>query len=83
MAAGLPVVACDAPGVRAVVGEGRAAGGVVVPREDVGALATELARLLADRTQAAAAGDAARRRAESTFSLDAVGAQLRALLVDR
>jgi starch synthase len=83
MAAGLPVVACDAPGVRAVVGDGPGAGGVVVPREDAAALARELVRFLADRSQARAAGDAARRRAESTFSLDAVGAQLRALLVDR
>jgi starch synthase len=83
MAAGLPVVACDAPGVRAVVGEGPAAGGVVVPREDVAALARELGSLLADRERARTLGDAARQRAESTFSLDAVGAQLRALLVDR
>jgi glycosyltransferase involved in cell wall biosynthesis len=83
MAAGLPVVACDAPGVRAVVGEGPAAGGVVVPREDARALARELARFLHDPSLAAEVGDAARRRAESTFSLEAVGAQLRALLVDR
>jgi glycosyltransferase involved in cell wall biosynthesis len=83
MAAGLPVVACDAPGVRAVVGEGAGAGGAVVPREDAAALARELTRLLADPARASARGDAARRRAESTFSLEPVGAQLRALLVDR
>jgi glycosyltransferase involved in cell wall biosynthesis len=83
MAAGLPVVACDAPGVRAVVGEGAGAGGVVVPRDDAEALARELTSFLADRGRAGAVGDAARRRAESTFSLEAVGAQLRALLVDR
>ena len=83
MAAGLPVVATDAPGVRAVVGEGPAAAGVVVPREDAAALARELTRFLADPSLTAAVGDTARRRAESTFSLEAVGAQLRALLVDR
>jgi glycosyltransferase involved in cell wall biosynthesis/GT2 family glycosyltransferase len=83
MAAGLPVVACDAPGVRAVVGEGPGAGGEVVPREAADVLARELARFLADPSLAQTVGDAARRRAESTFSLEAVGAQLRALLVDR
>ena len=83
MAAGLPVVACDAPGVRAVVGEGAAAGGVVVPRDDPEALGREVARFLADRALVRQVGAAARRRAESTFSLVAVGAQLRALMVDR
>jgi glycosyltransferase involved in cell wall biosynthesis len=83
MAAGLPVVACDAPGVRAVVGEGPEAGGVVVPREDPAALARGLVRFLADTDLAESVGAIARRRAEATFSLEAVGAQLRALLVDR
>jgi hypothetical protein len=59
MAAGLPVVATDAPGVRAVVGEGEAAGGVVVAREDAGALAAELRRFLDDPELSAAVGAAA------------------------
>jgi glycosyltransferase involved in cell wall biosynthesis len=83
MAAGLPVVAADAPGVRAVVGEGAGAGGVVVPRGDHDALARALVRFLRDGAHARAVGGAARRRAESTFSLEAVGASLRAVLLDR
>jgi glycosyltransferase involved in cell wall biosynthesis len=83
MAAGLPVVAADAPGVRSVVGEGAGAGGVVVPRQDPDALARALVRFLGDREHARAVGAAARRRAESTFSLEAVGARLRAVLLDR
>jgi glycosyltransferase involved in cell wall biosynthesis len=82
MAAGLPVVACDAPGVRAVVGEGSGAGGVVVPRDDPAAVAAALCRYLADPALAATVGAAARRRVESTFSLEAVGAALRSALVD-
>ena len=62
---------------------GSGAGGVVVAREDAAALAGELTRFLADPSLMAAVGEAARRRAESTFSLEAVGAQLRGLLVDR
>jgi starch synthase len=81
MAAGLPVVAADAPGVRAVVGDGDHAGGVVVPRDDPEALARELGRHLDDDALARAAGAAARRRAETTFSLEAVGTRLRELLV--
>jgi glycosyltransferase involved in cell wall biosynthesis/GT2 family glycosyltransferase len=83
MAAGLPVVASDAPGVRAVVGEGSDAGGVVVARDDPAALARALTRFLDDPLLAATVGAAARRRAETTFSLDAVGAQLRSLVVGR
>jgi glycosyltransferase involved in cell wall biosynthesis len=83
MAAGLPVVACDAPGVRSVVGEGPGAGGVVVPRDDPPALAAALGRFVDDPSLSASTGAAARRRAETTFSLDAVGARLRDLLVTR
>jgi glycosyltransferase involved in cell wall biosynthesis len=82
MAAGLPVVACDAPGVRAVVGEGRDAAGVVVPRDDPAAVAAALCRYLGDPELAKAVGAAARRRVETTFSLEAVGAALRSVLVD-
>ena len=81
MAAGLAVVATDAPGVRAVVGEGEAAGGVVVAREDASALARELGRFLHDGELARATGRRAARRAAECFSLDAVGARLRALVI--
>lgn len=81
MAAGLPVVATDAPGVRAVVGEGATSGGVVVPREDAHALATELRRLLDDAALSATVGERAARRVTERFSLDAVGAQLRSFVL--
>jgi glycosyltransferase involved in cell wall biosynthesis len=81
MSAGLPVVATDAPGVRAVVGEGDDAAGVVVPTGDAAALARELVRFLDDADLAAAAGARALTRVEEKFSLDAVGARLRAFLL--
>lgn len=82
MAVGLPVVATDAPGVRAVVGEGDGAGGVVVPRGDARALAAELRRLLEDEGGSRALGARAARRAAAEFSLESVGAQLRAFVVE-
>lgn len=83
MAAGLPVVACDAPGVRAVVGQGANAGGVVVPSDDPHALARELRRLIDDRELSATIGDRAARRAAEHFSLEAVGSRLRAFLLEQ
>lgn len=82
MAAGLPVVATDAPGVRAVVGEGEDAGGVVVEREDARALASALRRFLDDPALSEAVGERAARRVAERFSLDAVGTQLRRFVVD-
>ena len=82
MAAGLPVVATDAPGVRAVVGDGEAAGGVIVAREDAGALAAELRRFLDDLDLSSAVGAAAARRVAEHFSMDAVGRQLRRFVLE-
>lgn len=80
MACGRPVVAADAPGVVDALGEGEQAGGLVVPREDPGALASALGRLIADGALCRDLGARGRRRAEARFSLDAVGVQLRAFL---
>jgi glycosyltransferase involved in cell wall biosynthesis len=79
MACGLPVVGADATGVADVVGDA----GIVVAREDAGALAMALGELLADDERRADLGRRARRRVEEHFSLEAVGVQLRAFLVDR
>jgi glycosyltransferase involved in cell wall biosynthesis/GT2 family glycosyltransferase len=81
MAAGLPVVATDAPGVRAVVGEGRDAGGVVVPRADARALAGQLRRFLDDPDLASEVGARAAVRVDRELSLAAVGADLRRFLL--
>jgi glycosyltransferase involved in cell wall biosynthesis len=60
MAAGLPVIATDIPGVRAIVHDGH--NGFLVPRADVGALARSFARMAAlgpsGRAELAAAGRA-------------------------
>jgi glycosyltransferase involved in cell wall biosynthesis len=80
MACGLPVVAADTAGVVDALGMGNDAAGIVVPREDPGALADALGRLIADDAFARALGARGRRRAEEHFSLEAVGARLRDFL---
>ena len=78
LAAGLPAVAADAPGVRDVFGQPPA--GLVVPTGDAGALAGALGRLLDDGDLRDPLGRAARARAESAFGLETVGASLRSFL---
>jgi glycosyltransferase involved in cell wall biosynthesis len=68
MAAGLPVVAFDIPGVRLVLEEPD--DGLLVPVEDVPALAEGLRLLLTDEEQRRRMGAGARRRVEEAFSLD-------------
>ena len=77
MACGLPVVGADASGVADAVGET----GIVVPRNDAPALAAALGGLLDDAERRRELGNATRRRVEERFGLDAVGAQLRDLLI--
>jgi glycosyltransferase involved in cell wall biosynthesis len=80
MACGLPVVAADAPGVADALGRGEEAAGLIVPREDAGALAQALSRLLSDAALASELGRRGRRRAEARFSLEVVGDELRRFL---
>jgi glycosyltransferase involved in cell wall biosynthesis len=77
MAAGLPVVATDAPGVADLLRGGEEDGGIMVPREDPVALAEALTRLLDDDDLARELGARARRRAERVYSLEVVGSSLR------
>ena len=80
MACGLPIVASNASGVTEALGDGT---GIVVPRGDARALAEAIGRLLDDEPLRRRLGERARRRAEEWFSVEAVGAQLRAFMEDR
>jgi glycosyltransferase involved in cell wall biosynthesis len=82
MACSLPVVAAAAPGVADIIEDGEASGGLVVPRNDAGALATALGYLLDDESTRLEFGSRARRRAETSFSLDSVGGKLRSFLTN-
>jgi starch synthase len=79
MACGLPVVGTNASGVGDVIGDC----GVVVPVDDVAALASGISSLLDNHDLRAALGPNARARAEEQFSHDAVGAELRAIVLGR
>ncbi len=76
MAAGLPVVCTDAPGVADIL-DGELSGGIVVPREDPRALAETLGGLLEDGQRRTEMALRARKRAADRYSLESVGAQLR------
>lgn len=77
MAAGTAVLATRVGGVAEVVEEG--VSGLLVPRDDRGAFARELAGLLGDRSRTAALGEGARRRAVEHFERGAVVARYEAL----
>jgi glycosyltransferase involved in cell wall biosynthesis len=70
MAAGLPVVATDVPGVTEVVTDGET--GLVVPGKDVGALAGALSRLLDDPDLRLGLARAGRRKVEEEFGWEKV-----------
>jgi sugar transferase (PEP-CTERM/EpsH1 system associated) len=70
MSCGLPVVATDVGGNAELVEDG--ATGLVVPSDDVEAMAAALVRLAQGRLAARALGLAARARAEQRYSLDAM-----------
>ena len=76
MAAGRPVVLSDAPGARDVVGDDDRHGGTLVPRGSSAALAGAVLAALAAPERLGPRGDAARRRVEAEFSLQAVSRQL-------
>jgi glycosyltransferase involved in cell wall biosynthesis len=81
MAAGLPVVAAAAPGVRELLPHGRKSGGVVVAVDDAPALAAAIAELLNEPDERLRLGARARRRAEDAFSVDAIGRRLRRVIL--
>jgi glycosyltransferase involved in cell wall biosynthesis len=66
MACGLPAIASDYPGVRAVVDDGET--GIVVARNEPAAVSAALERLAADPELRAAMGGAGRAKAEARWS---------------
>jgi starch synthase len=74
---GAPVVAADSGGLPDVVQDGRT--GVLVPPDDVPALAAALTRVLGDPVLAGALGDAGRSAALERFAPDAVARRYLAL----
>lgn len=80
MACGLPVVLTRVSGADDLLPAGEANGGVIVPRDDPGALATAIVRLLDDPALARTLGVRARRRVEQACSLETVGSRLRYFL---
>jgi glycosyltransferase involved in cell wall biosynthesis len=81
MASGLAVVATAASGVTDIAPDGEDSGVVVVPRDDLAVFTAALGRLLEDPGRRAELGRRARRRAAAAFSLEAVGRQLREVLL--
>jgi starch synthase len=80
IACGLPVVAADCPGIRDLLPGGEASGGLIVPVGDPAAFAEAIVRVLDDTDLRRTMGAAARRRAETALSPEAVGSALRAFL---
>ena len=83
MACGLPVVAADVSGITEILAGGEAGGGLIVPREDVASFARAVERLLDDPALRHELGVRAQKRAETAFSLEAVGGQLREFMIER
>ncbi len=81
MACGLPCVVAELPGITDFIFSNPpdAAGGIVVPQEDAGALAGAALALRAAPERARALGVAARARAAERFGIDAVAEQYLAL----
>lgn len=68
MAAGLPIVASNAPGINELIQHGRS--GLLVPPGDPAALAEGLLRMAADQRTAAAVGAAARDEVRLRYAFD-------------
>ena len=75
---GVPVVATDVPGVRQIVRHGQT--GVIVPVDDLPALVTATADLLADPVPRSSMGRAARLHCATQFSVETAGERLLAII---
>lgn len=83
MACGLPLVAAAAPGIPDILEGGGVSGGVMVARDDATALALAIGRILDDEPYRLELAERARDRIQAKFSLEAIGKQLRDLLLGR
>lgn len=81
MACGKPVIATTSPGPKEIIDPGVT--GVLVGEEDLDAFATAIGKLAADEALRRRMGDAARRRAESRYSLQRQAEELTATLAAR
>jgi glycosyltransferase involved in cell wall biosynthesis len=81
MACHLPIVAADVAGISDILENDEASGGIIVPCEDIDALAQKVGQLLDNATLAQTLGQRARARVEQCFSFEAIGQQLKELLV--
>lgn len=80
LAAGVPVVASRAGGIPELVDDGRT--GLLVPPDDVEALAAALAAVIGDAARARAMGEAGREEARTRFSLRRMVDELEGLYED-
>lgn len=80
MACGLPLVAADAEGTEDILRDGLLSGGVVVPKDDPEAFADALVHFLENVEVMRAVGRHAMERAQTAFSVEATGLQLRQFL---
>ncbi|MBE9228322.1 glycosyltransferase family 4 protein [Phormidium sp. LEGE 05292] len=81
MACQLPVVATEVAGIPEILGSGAASSGLMVPRENPEALAAALKKVLDNKVWAEKLGKIGRSRAEKYFSLEAIGQELRSVLL--
>ena len=82
MACELPVVVTEVAGMRDILPQGEANGGIIVPVENFQALAIAIGRLLDNDRLRLKMGVNAKKRTRNCFSLETIGQQMRKTLID-
>jgi glycosyltransferase involved in cell wall biosynthesis len=82
MACSLPIVATNVEGIPEILESGEMSGGLMVPVENVEALASALESILDDEAWAIELGKRARQRVEQGFSFEVIGQQIRSILIN-
>lgn len=80
MACGIPFIGSDIPPMLDILENGTASGGLIAPREDPGALADAIQRLIDHPDLRQELGQNARRNVITRFSMETVGRQLGEML---